>query len=186
MTFLTDAYILRQAPRGDYDLAITAYTKELGKIAAVAKGAKKMTSKLRPHLEFFCLTRLMAAPGSGVFRLAGAGIIQGFKTIRQDANRVVYALAYLEAVDLLTPNQSADQELFFLLNNFFVQLDAAADDKQKRLVFNRALYDLLAHLGWRPRLKAGSQKQLTSELGRLVTEAGDKELKSLASLLRQE
>ncbi|MFA5125010.1 MAG: DNA repair protein RecO [Patescibacteria group bacterium] len=186
MTFLTNAYILRQAPRGDYDLAVTAYTKESGKITVVAKGAKKMTSKLRSHLEFFCLTRLMAAPGSGVFRLAGASIIQVFKAICLEPSRAVYALAYLETVDLLTPSQSPDQELFCLLNNFFVQLDAASDGKQQRLAFNLSAYDLLAHLGWRPQLKSRSQKQLTLELGRLITEAGDKELKSFYSLSRQE
>ena len=186
MTFLTDAYILRQAPRGDYDLAVTAYTRDAGKIIVVAKGAKKITSKLRSHLEFFCLTRLTAAPGSGVFRLAGASIARVFKAVYREPSRAVYALAYLETVDLLTPGQSPDQELFYLLNNFFVQLNEALDGKQQRLIFNRAAYDLLSHLGWRPQLKSRSQKQLTSELGRLIIEAGDKELKSFSSLLQQE
>lgn len=185
MTVLTDTFILRQAPRGDYDLALVAYTKELGKITAVAKGAKKITSKLRPHLEFFCLTRLMVAPGSGVFRVAGASISQNFKTIRLEPSRAVYALAIIETIDLLTPNQSPDPELFSLLNNFFVRLEAAGEDKQARLVFNRAVYDLLSHLGWRPHLKSRSQRQLTMELSRLIMAAGEKELKSLGALSRQ-
>jgi len=46
----TPALALRREDRGDRDVAFTLYTKELGKILALAKSARKITSKLTGHL----------------------------------------------------------------------------------------------------------------------------------------
>ena len=48
--YITDAIVLRRDPVGDSDLRISLLTKKFGKMVVRAKSARKITSKLSPHL----------------------------------------------------------------------------------------------------------------------------------------
>lgn len=185
MTVLTDAYVLRKAQYGDFDRRYTLFTRDLGKITALAKSAMKITSKLAPHLDFFYLTEVMVAPGQAFFRLAGARI----KTVRLKDNedRLKHSIAcfFLETADLLIVEKSPEAVIFSLMDNFFISLSEAKNNQESHLILNRSLYGLLYQLGYQPRLSAKNQHQLTLDLHRLVMEVGEKEVKSFCFLQRE-
>lgn len=49
------AIILRRKPMGEADLMLTLYTEKNGKVRVIAKGARKITSKLLGYTELFTL-----------------------------------------------------------------------------------------------------------------------------------
>jgi len=49
--YLTDAVVLNKIPNGDLDTRYVLFTRRFGKLTAKAKSARKITSKLAPHLE---------------------------------------------------------------------------------------------------------------------------------------
>ncbi len=49
--YLSEAIILDKEPNGDLDVRFSIFTKKFGKLTAKAKSARKITSKLAPHLE---------------------------------------------------------------------------------------------------------------------------------------
>lgn len=51
------AIILRRKPMGEADLLLTLYTENHGKVRVIAKGARKITSKLLGYTELFTLIR---------------------------------------------------------------------------------------------------------------------------------
>lgn len=63
-TITTKCFILGHKNFGEADKLIFLYSKDLGKIKAVAKGARKITSKFTGHLETlnFCIVSLYFGP----------------------------------------------------------------------------------------------------------------------------
>ncbi len=49
--YVTNAIVLRKYPQGDLDGRYTLLTERFGKMTGKAKSARKITSKLAPHLE---------------------------------------------------------------------------------------------------------------------------------------
>jgi len=185
MTVLTDAYVLRKSQRGDFDRQYVLFTKDLGKITVLAKGAMKISSKLAPHLDFFYLTEVMVAQGQAFYRLAGAKIKTAHLKDCADPLKYNIACFLLETADCLMVEKNPDAMIFKILEDFFCALSAAKTSRESHLILNRSLYELLARLGYQPELKAKNQIQLTCDLHRQIMEAGEKEVKSFGCLHRE-
>ena len=56
-TYRAEALTLKNMPLGEADLIVTLYGRDAGKIRAVAKGARRSTSKLVGHLVGFAQGR---------------------------------------------------------------------------------------------------------------------------------
>jgi len=139
VTYLTKAIILKKYDSGDYDRQYLLYTAAGGKITAIAKGAKKITSKLNPQLDYFSVCELMLAPGaSGIEHLAGAGSLSCRKSGLADG-RHFYGYYFLEAVDKLTIAKASDEVIFTLADNFLADLEAV-DNSNILLILNKYLF----------------------------------------------
>ncbi|MSR76042.1 MAG: hypothetical protein EXS68_00415 [Candidatus Ryanbacteria bacterium] len=68
----TDAIVLASRERGEADVYLTFFTKDLGRVSAVATGVRLAKSKLRGHLTLFTPLRLMLTRGSTVWRVIDA------------------------------------------------------------------------------------------------------------------
>jgi len=180
MTQLTSGIIIKRSHSGDFDRHYLIYTEEFGKITAIAKGAKKVSSKLSSHLDCFVVSDLMLAKGVGPYRLAGAQLSKNFCLLKNNSLKIAYAYLFLEALDYLTVDNHQDVYLFNLVSQFFSSLNESDGIFPATKVINKFLFELLAHSGYRPQIKAINQRQLTRELAKAITEATDKNLKSLA------
>lgn len=207
-TYLTQGIVLRRSHYNDYDRQYVIYTRELGKISAVAKGVKRITSKLGSHLEPLFLANLMIANGLFFERIAGAQLIKRYPSLRNDLNKIIIASYFLEAVDVLMKYDFKDEAVFEIVDNFLSKISSPArggeahsgakatrmgrgggreklEEKAKNLIYlNKFLFDLLSHLGYCPILRAKTQRELLQELNNLILEVGEKEIKSF-NLLTQ-
>ncbi|MEK7650106.1 MAG: recombination protein O N-terminal domain-containing protein [Patescibacteria group bacterium] len=68
----TDAVVLASRERGEADMYLTFFTKDLGRIDAIATGVRLAKSKLRGHLTLFTPLRLMLTRGGSAWRLIDA------------------------------------------------------------------------------------------------------------------
>ncbi len=182
MTYLTPAIILKKYDSGDYDRQYLLYTASGGKVTAIAKGAKKITSKLNPHLDYFSVCELMLAPGvSGIERLAGAGSMICRRAKISDGKQF-YGYYFLEAVDKLTIAKVKDEYIFALADQFLASLGEEENDKFL-LILNKYLFELLKHLGYGPHLKAKTQRQLFLDLNKLIEQVSEKKMNSFNSVI---
>lgn len=179
-TYLTKGIVLRRADQGEYDRQFFIYTEKLGKILAIAKGAKKISSKLNPHLNFFTVCELMLAPSqNGFYRLAGA--VAQRRQGKLSPECFIYVYNALEAADRLTLANHADWEIFRLLDGFLADL-AISESSNNLLILNKFLYNLLLHSGYAPKLAAKSQRQLCRQFNAIIEKATEMPMRSLASL----
>jgi len=177
-TYLTQGIVLKRNYIRDYDREYVIYTRDVGKIRAIVKGANKVVSKLRSHLEPFLVTDLMIANGRGMARVAAAKCACSYNSIGHDLSKVVMASYFFEVTDAIIIEALSDRMIFKIVEGFLVELDQAKDSQDSLLVLNKSLFDLLSQLGHCPIALAKSQRQLTHDIHQLILEVGEKEIKS--------
>ena len=177
-TYVTQAVVLNKYDYKDYDIKFILYTLEYGKIAVIAKGAKRITSKLNSHLEFFSFSKIMIAKGVLVNRLAGAQLIEKYQHISEDNYKTIIALYFLEVVNLMVKYDFEDDYIFDIIIKFNDGLNHGVSKQDDLLLLNQTLFELLDHLGYRPQLKSSKQKGLIAQFNKVIMEISDKEVKS--------
>ncbi len=181
MTYLTQGFILKKLHFGEYDRQYVIYTRDKGKITAVAKGVKKINSKLNPHLSRFMMVDFMLAEGVIFNRIASASIAKRFSSFEKDWEKNILAQYFLEVVDLLVKGQLTDEGIFKIMDEFFTALESCNEKKEKLVCLNIFLYELLKSLGYQPKLDAKNQKVLFSFLNSQITETAESKVYSFAS-----
>ncbi|MDP3061775.1 MAG: DNA repair protein RecO [Chloroflexota bacterium] len=114
-TYRTEAIVLRQHPIGEADLLLTLFTPQEGKLRAVAKGVRKLTSKLAGHLEPLTRVELSLSVGQGLDVVSQAQMVEGFASVKGDLARTSRALYLAELVDGFAVERSGNPALYGLL-----------------------------------------------------------------------
>lgn len=139
--------ILKKQPYGEGDELVTVYTREAGKLRALAKSTKFSRSKLQYGLQVLFLTRLTLTR-SGLPKIIGTEAVQLYPRIRDDLQALKVVFYVLELVLKFTPDEQKNQELFDLIVSFLNFLDhAAGDEAMLNLGLAKFKIDFLFHLG---------------------------------------
>ena len=100
--YKTEGIVLRHGDMGEADRLITLFTPYRGKLRAVAKGARRPTSKLAGHIEQFTHTNVLIARGRSLDLITQAQSLHSFIAIRENLRLVLYASYAVELVDRST------------------------------------------------------------------------------------
>ncbi|HLI26335.1 MAG TPA: DNA repair protein RecO [Chloroflexota bacterium] len=149
--YQTDAIVLRRHNLGEADRILTLYSREHGKLRAIAKGVRRPQSRLAGHVELFSLTHFQLAVGRDLDVVTQAEAREPFRQVRAALERTSEAYYALELVDRLTPERLENRALFELLCTLLHGLNAPRAPQLARSWF--ALHALAA-LGYRPQLTA--------------------------------
>lgn len=125
-TFSSPAIILRRVDFGDYDLILTLFTLEKGKISAIAKSAKKSIRRFGGILEIFSVLNVVCSPGKGenLVVLLEADLISSLSDIRTDFNKTSYASYWSEIVNAWAENDAKQERLYRLLYYVLEQINS--------------------------------------------------------------
>jgi DNA repair protein RecO (recombination protein O) len=99
--FSTPAIMLRRTDFGDYDLIITFFTLNKGKISVIAKSAKKSVRRFSGILELFSVLDIVCSTGRrpGLSVLQEAALKHPFAEIRKDVIKTAYASYWAELIN---------------------------------------------------------------------------------------
>lgn len=143
------AIILSRKDWGEADRLISSFSNENGKVKFVARGSRKLKSKMAGHIEPFSHGKYFLARGKSLDVLAGAeAIIPNHKLI-DNLNLYKDASYVCELVDLTQEENHADKELFALIQECLDTLPKLSDPDRK-IVLRYFEYKLLSRLGYRP------------------------------------
>lgn len=118
MYLKTEGVVLSRRNFGEADRIITIYTRDFGKVTAIAKGVRRPRSKKAGHLELGSWCKLFIARGKNLDLLTEVQVKKAFgidNFTETKANRIYHLL---ELVNRLTPEHQKNKNLFSLLVNF--------------------------------------------------------------------
>ena len=143
--FSTPAIMLRRMDLGDYDILVTLFTADRGKISAVAKYAKKSVKRFAGVLELFSVLQVVCNPGrgKGLPVLQEAALIQPFYKIRYDIQKTAYASYWSELINNWMEEGQENRELFRLLRHVLGELDRSfISDAELSILFQMRFMEL--------------------------------------------
>lgn len=113
----TPAVVIHVTDYGESDKIITFYTQKYGKIAAIAKGAKRSKKRFLNKLEYFSLLDIIADTGkhSNLLRLDQAELITPYPFLRKSVDCYNGAMLICELMRLGTRENDCDDKFYNLL-----------------------------------------------------------------------
>lgn len=152
MRLVTPAIVLRTVDYGDADRIVTLFTRDAGKLSALARGARKSVKRFGAGLGLFGVGEaiLIDKPNaelSGLERFDGA---RGFPSLMLDVAKVAHGSYACELVRELIPQRHPEPDVFELLIDFFTMLESAPARAETLRIFELILLEML---GLRPQIE---------------------------------
>lgn len=191
MEYRFTGIMLRKREVGETDRFYTFFSREQGKVTAIAKGVRKAEAKLASALETATLSEIMVARTRGTGKITGAVLEQSYPMLHHAYEIVREVTRFFTDVDRLVEAEEKDEELFALLRNYLDAAERAAAEGlpigQSRLLTEAAYHKLFILLGYQlelrncvvshERLQAGGRFYVSFESGGVVSEAHARELR---------
>lgn len=144
----TEAIVLRSIKFGETDLILTLLGSETGKISAIAKGARKTSSRMRGPTQLFSRGRFMLYKGKTLYTVTQCESIEPFILLRQNLSKFAYASYCTEIVRELLPEEEVNLPAYKLLAGIFAMMSVKDEQLAARLFDFR----MLALAGFQPQL----------------------------------
>jgi len=148
-TVQTEAVVLRHTDWGEADRLLWLFTRRMGKVRALAKGARKIHSRKAGHLEPFTRVNLLLARGRDFWIVTQAETVKAHLKLRENLVTIGYAAYTAELLDRFTLDEDENQNLYQLLSETLARLDQGADPAVPVRFYELRLLD---QLGYRPEL----------------------------------
>jgi DNA repair protein RecO (recombination protein O) len=112
--YTSEAIVLRRTDFGEADRILTLFTPAYGKVRAIAKGARRTTSRLAGHLEPFTRTQLLLATGRELDIVTQAEARERLDALRDDVWHATGAWYVAELVDRFLEDADPHPRLYRL------------------------------------------------------------------------
>ncbi|KZZ85970.1 MULTISPECIES: DNA repair protein RecO [Bacillaceae] len=122
-----EGIIIRSSNYGENNKIVTIYTRELGKVGVMARGAKKPNSRLAAMTQLFTYGTFLFQKSSGLGSLQQAETLSSMRSIREDLFMTAYASYMAELLDKGTDSLERNPFLFELFLQMFQHLDEGQD-----------------------------------------------------------
>lgn len=154
----TLAIIINRQDYRENDSLATIYTRDFGRLTLMARGTKKLQSKLAAHLEPLTLAEVMIISGKGRDYIGSAVMRESYQGIRNDLNKLYYAGQVINLFRRLVEDNEREENLFSLLSGWLVSLDNADSEgpelsqEKGELLLLFFTVKLLTELGYKPEM----------------------------------
>ncbi len=127
--------VISSRPIGEYDRRIVLLTKEKGKIACFARGARRQGSMLM-SAGTFCFGSFRIYAGRNSYVMTECRIQNYFRSLSEDVEGALYGSYFLEVMDYVTRENNDETQLLILLYQSLRALESGSlDNRLVRAVF---------------------------------------------------
>ncbi len=143
---VTQAIVLRRIDYGEADRIITLLTPDQGKLRLMAKGVRRLKSKLAGGIELFSVSQITFVRGRGeIGTLISARLSEHYGAIVSHIDRVQLGYEFIKIIDKTTEDEP-EEDYFRLLEHTFLALnDARVPSELIRVWFDTQLLTLDGH-----------------------------------------
>lgn len=148
--FNTQGIVLKAVRYEENDVILTLFTRKLGKIVALAKGAKKNKSSLLSSSQTFSYSNYTLKKQGNMYRVSQSDIIKSFYDISYDIDAFAYATYITRLVEGSTLENQTNNRLFVLLAqtlHLYTQSDI-----DKKFITRAFELKFLDYIGFKPEI----------------------------------
>jgi DNA repair protein RecO (recombination protein O) len=159
------AIVLRTVEFSETSLVVTLFTREFGKVGALAKGARRLKGPFESALDLLALCRIvfLRKSSDALDLLTEAKLLRRFRPAGRDLSSLYAGYYVIELLGALTDDYDPHPELFDLADETLEALTAGEPVPRRMIRFELGALRLLGH---RPSLDA------CVECGRPVAASG--------------
>ena len=147
--FSTEGIVLKKIDAGETDALFVIYTKDFGKIRALAQGVKREEAKLKGHCEPLNLVSVQFVLGKSGERLTYAEIINSWPSIRMHLDKSKAAWYLVGLIDQHCFSGEKDEDLWnmFLRNLELLDRGNFSEEEMRQFLdaFDRSLVSELGY-----------------------------------------
>ncbi len=145
---VTKGLVLRETQTKEADKILTVLTAEHGRLAVIARGARRKNSRIAAASQLLAFSELVVYEQRNWFLLDEASTIALWDNVRRDVERLALASYFAEMTEAVTEENLPAGETLALLLNALYALDAT--DKPQEQVKAAFELKLLSLAGYEP------------------------------------
>ena len=147
-----EGIVVKEMKYKDNSKILTIFTKELGKITIMARGACNPKSRLISNTELFFHNNYELYKGKTFYYINDTDTINSFYSIREDIDRLMYGSYFLELIDLGLIDEAKNETIFKLLLKGLEVLSEKKDNFSRFVLAYEMKF--ISFLGYRPNFRA--------------------------------
>lgn len=156
-TYTIQSIILKRVDHGENNIRVSVLSKYYGRMDLVARGAKKLNSKMAGHLEPITLSSIMVINGKSFDYVGNALGEKYYARIKEDLTKTYYAGRAINIIQQQIKSEATPgvNDYFTLLDNFLSTLDRAeAGQDGIEVSYYLFLFKFMALYGISPSLRS--------------------------------
>lgn len=144
----TQGIVLKSVPYKENDLILTIFSRKLGKISVMARGAKKSKSSLLSSSQIFAYSNFTLKKEGNMYRVTQSEIIKSFYNLSYNFEAFSYATYILKLIDSFMIENHSNNRLFILLaQSLYLFCEEDIDMEYVTLCFE---LKFLEYIGFKP------------------------------------
>jgi DNA repair protein RecO (recombination protein O) len=147
--YKSEAIIIRRSDLGEADRILTIFTPNFGKLRVVAKGVRKITSRLAGHVELFTRSQMLLAKARNLDIVTQSETVDAYRPLHDDLSRIAHASYVSEMLDAFTPDALEHYPVYKLVTDVFALISEEAHHDR---VLRWYELQLLSYMGYAPEL----------------------------------
>lgn len=128
--YKTEAVVLRHIPLGEADRLLTIYALDLGKVRCVARGVRRIKSRLSGHIQPLNRISLSLTEGRNLDIVTEAEAINVYPAMHNDLFKLSAAMFLAELVDGFSEERSPSMPIYRLLTDSLDHIETANNPEQ--------------------------------------------------------
>jgi DNA repair protein RecO (recombination protein O) len=159
----TSAIVIKSIEWSDSSKIVTLYTKEIGLIKVIARGAKKTKSQYIGKLESLNLIEVIIyySPKRELQPIGSLTLECSFQKIRSDLNKTAIAFSIMQLISTIFELESGDEIFFVFLKELMFKLQKT---RNPIIILWFFILKLISFLGFKPEF------QKCTDCGKIVNE----------------
>lgn len=151
--YRVDAIIIASHDYKESSKIIRAFTRQLGRISILARGAKRAKSSLHNVSSLFSCSSMVLVKRGDLYYIKEATIKNANLALRENIISVYSAQLCLELVDKTLLEGQVNQDLYDMVEKFLVSLPTC---KNRTRLMSMFLIKFISMLGYRPHIRSCS------------------------------
>ena len=133
----TKVIVLKEIPLKEEDKIVVVFSREYGKISVYAKGARKTKSAFLAGTQMLTYSDFSIYKKDNISNLSKIEMLDAFMDIKNDYDKLYYAIYFCELIDSLTIEDNPSSSMF----DFFV-FTLEKMKKYKDMKFMKSIFEL--------------------------------------------